>query len=211
MRIDLKAVRARSWAKVRRAGLRINEDLPLLEAILELRPVDQIADRLLAMFVGVACAFGLDRQAGASWARREGVAHALSRAEQEFLAGNSDPNTQATVQMGVHGLYALSWAVRIVDDLSIAGQMPNDLVSAFPELKTDESSAAFRGTLRTRSVREVLDKLDEAYCFHWSARDSVMALRDSRANGLLPIVIERRRALEWLTSSYGWDDVALDT
>ncbi len=80
-----------------------------------------------------------------------------------------------------------------------------------PNLKASEASAEFRNRVNPRSVAEVVVVCDLAYCLHWAIRQS--ELRRERLPGNLKpyVVLERRRALEWLLSQEAWDEVPLHT
>ncbi len=64
---------------------------------------------------------------------------------------------------------------------------------------------------RLRSDDQIVSAADLAYCLHWAIRQS--ELEGKRPPGKVPpyVVVERRRALEWLLSDEDWDDVPLDT
>ena len=81
-----------------------------------------------------------------------------------------------------------------------------------PDLKADEPTTRLRvraGSLR--SAEEILSALDISYCLHWAIRDAALTCSPAPAKLTGYVIVERRRALEWLVSEEGWDELTLDT
>jgi len=80
-----------------------------------------------------------------------------------------------------------------------------------PDIKNAAPSRAFQAGLKLRSAADLLQAADLAYCLHWAIRDA--ELNGNVAPGRVPpeVVVERRRALEWMMGDEYWDDVNLDT
>jgi len=208
MGFDPIAVRNTSWHLVERAGLRKNPDLPLLESNLELQPTEAIANRLLCMTAVTSYAFGLPLASAEAWLEQEKIRGALSSRERAFLSGKEH---LFFGQSEVQGVYALAWCTSVVETFSANERMPDDLVTRLPDLRTLESSTAFRSRLILRPRAEVLTKLDETYCFHWAWRDAHLSSNRNRKPNNMMLVAERRKALEWAFVGGDWDQIPLDT
>jgi hypothetical protein len=79
-----------------------------------------------------------------------------------------------------------------------------------PDLKKLESTTRFRDRARMRSWQDIFSFCDLAYCLHWAIQE---ASRTNRGvtNIQAYVIIERRRALEWVLYGEDWDSVSLDT
>ncbi len=62
-----------------------------------------------------------------------------------------------------------------------------------------------------KSVSEIAKALDLAYCLHWSIRDAEIHGREIPRVLSPNVIIQRRKALEWMFSEENWDEVTLDT
>lgn len=108
-------------------------------------------------------------------------------------------------------MWALAWALGLVQELDFWKDCDNGFVTMMPNLKTEESGEEVRSKSRLRPVDELASACDTAYCLHWAVRQS--ELEGKRPpDALKPyVVIERRRALEWLLGDEPWDALSLDT
>jgi hypothetical protein len=84
-------------------------------------------------------------------------------------------------------------------------------VLRLPDLKGNASSADFQSNAKLRPDEEIAAACDLAYCIHWAVRQS--HLKGVKMSGKVQpyVVVERRRALEWLLTDASWEEVALDT
>lgn len=186
------------------------ETLPLLEQGMSLqRSVDEVTRRMLSIHAAGAMAHGMERSETISWLEREGLTDALTDHESRYVLRGSGDSLRFIVQ--VEGLWALAWAMSMVDVLDFSRDCADDFVRMLPDLTKAEPSAGFRAGLRPRPIEDVVAAYDLAYCLHWAVRES--RLSDQwRAGNLQPyVVIERRRALEWLLCTDDWDETPMDT
>ena len=99
----------------------------------------------------------------------------------------------------------LLWTLRLLDEL------PNKMCLKQPvyeKLAPGPDLAGARTHLRL--LEEIAAMLDFYYCLHWH-------LRDARYHGQIwdhqiapGVVLERRRAREWLIQDVPWEEVDLD-
>jgi hypothetical protein len=99
-----------------------------------------------------------------------------------------------------------------VDELDFGRRCDDDFIAKLPNLKTGEPAAGFRRRARLREADEIGAELDLAYCLHWAVREASLA-GNAPPPGMVPsyVVVERRRALEWLAGKDDWDATSLDT
>lgn len=206
---DLRTIRDRSISAAEDLGYETHPSMPLLDEDFRLRPAQEIVDRTLALHAVVACAFKFDPGKARDWLGRESLAASLSPAERAFVAEGEGLAPEFQVQ--VEGLWALSWALQFVPALDFSKACDDGLVRLLPNLKAGESSTRFRQQASLRPLEDIVSACDLAYCLHWAVNQAY--LDDAPAPGKVPahVVVERRRALEWLLSSDEWDDVSLAT
>src|SRR5262249_49327247 len=207
--MDYKALQYQSWTTAKKLDYPVNKALPLLDEMHVERTTTEIADRVLAMHTVAAAAWGFERQDAISWLTRENLMHALTEAEREFLVdGMRHP---LPFMMGVEAMWALCWCLNLVADIDFARPCAESLRAVFPDLLEDADSGAFRAKTRRREEAEMVANLDLAYCLHWGVAQA--NLRGQAPPGRVKpyVIVERRRALEWVLSTDDWDDISLDT
>lgn len=186
-----------------------NPHLPLLETARVERSVEEIEDRTLVLQCVTACAYGFDRQRAMSWLEREARKELLTPVELQFLETGMGNRQQLMFQ--VEALFALAWSISLTPSLAFDKYVPETLIDVFPGLEKVESSLDFRRAARLRDQVELVEALDLAYCLHWAVRDSQLRGGRSQAPVEPYVVVERRRALEWLFCEDPWEEITLDT
>lgn len=204
-----REIREQSLETARRLGVDVMTALPPLEPWLKMRSVDETAARMLGMLAVAAATYGFPRAKARDWLEREGMLDALTEGEARYI--EHEVGDVVRFQLQVEGIWALAWAMSMVDELDFSKDCDDDFVAMLPNLKIAEPSTRFRRKLRARPPKEVIGACDLAYCLHWAVRESELSGK-WRAGNLKPyVVIERRRALEWLLSTEDWDYVRMDT
>lgn len=201
----------REWSlcEAKRLGFATNQRLPLLDTNMQMRSLEAIVDRSLTLNVVVSTSFGFSTASAQAWLALEDLHWSTSAIERAVLDGRSDQLHE--LQDQVEALNAFAWALGFVAEMPFDRESPDNLVKVFPDLKTSAPSSAYRETARLRPVSEVYAALDLAYCLHWAVVDARLNGRTCPRSDDAYIVVERRRALEWMMSDVEWDDVALDT
>lgn len=207
--MDAPALRQASLKEATRLGYPVNPELPLLDFNLRRRDDADIVARCLVLHVLIAVSYGFPRDAALAWLEKEGLLGSVSGREEAFLSDVAQQGAAYRDQS--EAVWAFIWALGITPHLAFDQSCPDDLVRLLPNLKTGESSSAFRARMRPRRVEEIAAAEDLAYCLHWAVTEA--AVNGARTPGPLPAwaVIERRRALDWSLSAEDWDDVSLDT
>ncbi len=202
-------IRSKSLADSERLGFSRADILPVLDEALVIRPVEEIVDRALVLSVVVAVSYGFPRNKASSWLEKENLISSLSGLESEFVHSNSPLSKMFQVQ--VEGLCAFAWSLGYLPNLDFSVASPHHLVSVFPDFKVLESTRRFREKARLLPVGDMVSALDLAYCLHWGV--SHARIGGGVVPGKVPphVIVERRRALEWMFSAVDWDDISLDT
>lgn len=207
--MDLKQIRNESFQTARQLGVEGSATLPMLDAELEMRSTDETISRILAMSAVAAVAYGFDKVKAMAWLKQEALAPSLTEEEKRFVFEGAGQPYRFQIQ--IEGMWALAWAMGIVNEMNFSKDCDNRFASMLPNLKVSQSSGDFRGKANPRPLEQVVAACDLAYCLHWAIRQSEISGKQSPANLKPYIVGERRRALEWLLSKEPWDQVSLDT
>jgi len=104
-------------------------------------------------------------------------------------------------------LWALLWALGLVDDIP-----PDELCgreSFYERLAPDMDPAKGLSHVVLRPLAEIVAMLDFYYCLHWHARNAQYHGQIWDPQIAPGVVLERRRALEWLFQDVPWEDVDL--
>jgi hypothetical protein len=183
--------------------------LPLLDEGLQLRSSQEIAERILAMNVVAAAAYGFDKTRAIAWLKQERLVNSLTEEEKLFVFEGGGQSDRFKLQ--IEGMWALAWAMGMVKELDFATDCDSRFAQMLPNLKQNASSAAFRQQIRPRPLEQTVAACDLAYCLHWAIRDTELTGKRALRNLKPYVVVERRRALEWALSTEDWDEVSLDT
>jgi Domain of unknown function (DUF4272) len=206
---DPATIRRQSLAIAAKLGCEASKSLPLLDEQKPLRSKDEIVDRLLAMLCVAATAYGFDHAKANDWLKRQATTDQLTGTERSYLATGVGNKQQFMRQ--IEGMWALAWAIGLVLDLDFASRCSQAFVTMLPNLKADNSAVEFRSKAFVRPAIEIIAALDLAYCLHWAVRDAELSATPMLGKVDPWIIVERRRALEWLVSENSWDDVQMDT
>jgi hypothetical protein len=208
MRSPSIAIREASWLAVERMGLARNAHLPVLvQSSIQVSNQEAVG-RLLCFHAVGAASFGFPREEALDWLASLGLQDEIRPSEKAYLDG--DDAGLLAARMGIYSAYALAWALRIVDELRVAADLPADFASRLPNL-ADKQFKGFGSPLTLRMEAEIVETIDHLYCLQWALRDADLRMTKSpHIKWLLPVRAERH-SLEWLISGSGWDDISLDT
>jgi hypothetical protein len=207
--MDLKRVRDESIQSAKRLGVDVSPTLPLLDAGLEMRSIDETVSRILAMNAVAATAYGFDKAKAIAWLSQEALTDSLSELEKRFVFEGAGQADRFKVQ--VEGMWAMAWTTGIVSEMNFGKDCDYRFAAMLPNLKASQSSRDFRKKANPRPLEQVVAACDLAYCLHWAIRQSEISGKRPLGNLNPCVVIERRRALEWLLSKEAWDEGPLDT
>ncbi len=216
--MDFLAIREQSARRLKRWKLSDPGLLPLHgdEDFEWVREPAAVADRCHA----IAAALALAHRAPVATVRDAIDEHdlepSMGRRELELLAileGDVEPDEQELQQLLVdiswreEALHALLWALKLVDDLPPDEMCPRQPV--YERLAPGLDPGQAREDQRLRPLSEIAAMLDFYYCLHWHAREAQYH-GDVWDYQIAPgVVLERRRAHEWLFQVARWEDVDL--
>lgn len=193
--------------------------LPLLadaETPIDLRSERAVIERLLALNVRVDLAFGMPPTEAHAWLADNGLIGCLSTKEVVLLAGAAKVDERE--QTYVEALWALAWALSLVDELAPDRYCGDQLASLLPDLRATEPCGEWRARTspRLRSPAEIIRELDMLFAMTWALVDA--RLSGARQPGTVAEYVhwQRRRALEFTVADpdidhSSWDDIDLST
>jgi len=190
-------------------GFRTIPHLPLIDDVSHRRSEAEVIDRFMALCVVVAVSHGFDREEASEWLDRESLWRLLTDKEEKFVVNSEgDP---LRIHWLVEALWALAWALRLVNDLDFTKYSDDQFFTLWPDLKVGEPSARVRRQCHLRPQDEIRAAYDLALCLHWDVVEAALAGR--KEPGVVPgeVIIQRRRALSWLLHDEDWDAVPMDT
>ena len=209
---DAIEIRRESGAIIERLGGRRPNNLPFIEWF-EPRSQTDAFQRMLAMCGLQQIGLGRPVEKVKQWATENRLAHAFSQVEKRIIEKSDEQITdreKINLSWYIEAIWAFAWAGSLIPDIPIEVGVGNQLDLLFEEM--EKSGTGLESAFRLRPQREIYCKLDLYYLAHWYARDG-------RLNGYhtgafdLEIIMERRKALEWLSdrSLTDWDEIPLDT
>jgi hypothetical protein len=215
---DSSSRKRRTDEELARRGIRVLASLPpvVSEDEVELRDPSEVASRCLALFICAARAESLDEGDPLSVAdlqTRFPLAFAsMSPRERSFMSVASPPRQQIVNHAWQYeALAALVWALGLQDELPFPTLIAD--VPALARLFVPMKAEPFVAGARLRPVTEVLDALDLTYRLHWAVAEARVQKTPPPASLEPGVVLERHRALNWLTRFHDadWDDVDTPT
>lgn len=206
---QMQVIRDRSIQKAMAMGYEVNASLPLLDEGISIRAKNEIIDRCLTLFATVAGSYGFAKADAMDWLKQEKLDCGLSPSELLFLT-DAD-NQQVYYQKQVEALNAFAWVLGYVHEMEFDQICANNLITLYPEIKNKDACSEFRTKSNLRSLEELVEKCDLAYCLHWAIKQAELSNRRLPNDIGAYVIIERRRVLEWVLSDHDWQDVSLDT
>lgn len=207
--MDTATIRNVSIEDANKLGVTIPTTLPLLDEIRLTRTADDVVDRMMVMHAVAASAYGFDRQRARRWIDNEGLEAHLTIAESDFLDTGSGDRQYFANQ--IESMWALGWSISLFPSLVLSAPCAETFVYELPNLKQDSRSQSLREKASIRSSSEIAMACDMAYCLHWAMRDAQLKHISFGLRVEDYIIVERRRAFEWLMTNDNWDEVSLDT
>lgn len=212
--IDAEAVKRDSEAIIRRAGGEICDWLPFLDDAHRPRALDAVVRRALILNAMLQIYFKAPVAFIKDWITRNGLTDDLSESERELLnKGENDLTEQERINLYwyIEALWTLVWAGQLIDGLPFDEGVGNVLASLCPALQRNEDGSKLAKTMRLRSRDELFRMLDLYFRLHWWTRNSQLTGNDTGVVRL-DIIMERRKALEWLMDpACDWDNVEMST
>ena len=213
VKVDPFLVKDQTDEKLQNLGIRVPSWLPAIEQS-EMRGLDQLVGRALTMNALLAIYFGAPIPVIKTWIHNNGLDHHLSNSECNILIKDNAQLTKSEVTNlygYIEGLWALMWVGGLIDVLDFTHPIDDTMVLLVPNLQVNEDGSKFKRKMKLRPYSELFAMLDLSYRLHWYARDGSLHGYSTEPISL-DIVVERRKALEWLMDqSADWDHINLST
>ncbi|QJE99147.1 DUF4272 domain-containing protein [Luteolibacter luteus] len=205
-------VRDRSNEWLRAQNVPIHPYLPLIGRE-KLRPAPDVARRIVAQYCLAGIANDADPKKLLDWLDKEGGIGFLEPSDLASLQQESHTGEQINqLSWAEEALYMLCWCGKLATQLPSPDQ-ECDLANLFSSIPPEREIADFIADLSLRDPDSIVQALDYYYSLHasivhpelWNGIDPASVL-------CIPAVLERRHALEWISSpSEGWADIELNT
>jgi hypothetical protein len=211
--LDPVRVKTKSESVIRKLGGQVCDWLPVLGET-AIRTQEQLVGRSLVMNALLNVYFKAPISVVSDWIARHGLQEHLSDEERKLLNERNDELSEqerTNLYWYIEALWALMWAGALAFELNPALGVPETMASLTPNLQRKENGAKFSEKMQLRPYVELFEMLDLYYRLHWWARDGVLN-GYSTAPVSHDIILERRKALEWLLdSTTNWDRIELST
>lgn len=212
--------RNRTIERLKKEGVAINEQLPLLPSSEEVsfKSEDEIMNRIIAAYtaIQVACdiANGKDHKRSVDYmfefmAKCKGDKSYLVDKEKKILEGACDKQDVIDIVWTYESVFTLMWAIDYKADkyeFDVSNKCSGDAVSYDMVLIANGTNA--KPNLKKEKV---LDALDLFRCYQWACAEKAKNPETPIGNINHEVVAERLRALEWLISDEkDWFNIKLD-
>lgn len=183
--------------------------------VIDVRPTEQwksaedVAKRLVVLYALTGLAHDADSRKLLSWLDSESLTHDILKGERQYFS-KAELTQQDIVRLSWNqeGLYTLGWCLGLVKELPYPdGEAALDELFAVipPRVGVD----AFLARSQLVRSKDILQQADRYFCYHWILRHPECWKENVTLN--LDVVLERRRALEWVVCPMEYDDITLDT
>lgn len=193
-------------------GIAVPTHLPDLECV-RLRQSTEVAERALCLFMLASIADSeVNAERVRDWCHSNEMLHFFDDHEKPYLERGCRLKKREAINLLwlIEALFTLLWAGQVVEEAPFPPSKCD--VAEFPNIfppKMATLEAFLTATFNVRPLQEILVQAETYYCLDWALVEQDAKLRRKGINR--SIVVERRRALEWLISDKGWYEISLDT
>ncbi len=213
MRFNAEKIKAANTSLLQSEGIEVVDHLPYLDQP-NFRASTAVANCCLVLTALVQLHFDAPRDYVADWLKENCLDDHVTAQESQLLENDFSElpqQRQTDVYWFIEAIWALAWVGKFHAKLSLNTPVEDSLASMLPSVEQAEPTEEFVRTFTLRDESEIYETLDYFYRAHWFARNTQLAGLESALVDL-DIIMERRKALEWVCySSLDWDDVPLDT
>ena len=196
--------------------LKYPKDMELFDDETDIRDLKTIAQRTLVSAIMAKCAFDLYEAENPEDIKKQcihslekfDIKNSLFNSELDVLNKEFDEPLYDTIGWRYESATALLWAMGLVDDI-VSADCPEDveieLNKIFDLVNAYDRFEDFIAACKLRTENEIQDAFQLYWYYHWN-------IVDGQIFGNIPesifydVVIERRRALEWLLYSAESDE-----
>lgn len=211
--------RAINNAFIKELGIKCYEQLPVIERTEKIKDIDTICKRAIACLLSIQLACDINQDDDVEEAteffkgllERYGVWDELYDNEKKLFTGDYTKQDAINIVWTYEAYWALVWVLGLVDDIKMSDNIC-DCEKAIALLSEKADYNEFKKSCRLRSIDEILDMTDLYFRYHWACVEKRLKPETQTGNLNTDVVIERRKALEWVISDeYDWNDIALNT
>lgn len=196
--------------------------LPLIENYKLCKSEDQICKRFIASLFSsmLACDYLQDRDFYKTDGKKIteqaivefGLKNYLFPDEKKVLV-ECDERVAVNVSWAVECSYSLAWVLGLIttEEMEAPGEPEGDH-GLFQFIQPFHNFEDFKASCNLRQPSEIMDMLDLYYNYHWACVDNRLNPDTNCGELNEEVVMERRKALEWLIcKDKNWDSISLDT
>ena len=200
-------------------GITCYEQLPVIERTEKIKDIDTICKRAIACLLSIQLACDINQDDDVEEAteffkgllERYGVWDELYDNEKKLFTGDYTKQDAINIVWTYEAYWALVWVLGLIDDIKMSDDIC-DCEKAIALLSEKADYNEFKKTCRLRSIEEILDMTDLYFRYHWACVEKRLKPETQTGNLNSDVVIERRKALEWVISDeYDWNYIALNT
>lgn len=211
--IHSKKVKKHSEDQLKALGAEVLDWLPVTEKT-NARPPKDVAARALILNALIQIYFQAPTDVVSNWIRQNRLDKFLTPSEIVLLTKTNDnisDQEKTNLFWLIEALWALMWVGSHVEELSPVVPVGETLAGMFPILKHNEEAEPFFETYNLKSYKDLYAMRDLYYRSHWYVRNGQLNNYDT-GNFNIDVIMERRRALEWvLDTEQNWDSVEMST
>lgn len=214
--INPEDVKKRSEKFILANGGEILEWLPTID-FKKIKTIDEIVERALIINAMFQLYMGAPKYIVANWFDEHLMEASLSAYEEEILCSEEllTEDEKSYLYWSLESLWAIAWATNLIHDLPFDKEAGDELASLSPNLQINEGGQKYENRMFLRPYSELYSMLDLYYRLHWWLNDWWQHNGESENVSIphisLPVIIQRRAALEWiLDRDAQWDNVDLN-
>lgn len=188
--------------------------LPQLPLIDELpkekwKTAQQIARRLIVRYSLTGLSHDAEPKKLLAWLESESLDDEILNDERKYFEKKElSKKDIIRLSWNQESLLTLAWCLGLLSELPLP-DLEADLSSIFPKIPPQIEVSKFATQSKRIDLRRILEEADLYYCYHWATRHPEKWTHPVSLN--LDVVIERRRALDWVISDKRFNEVTLDT
>lgn len=198
------------------------EGLPIIADYKICKSETQICKRFITslFFSMLACDYMQDRDYYESDGKETieraiedfGLRKYMFTAEKKILDA-CDEDTAINVSWTIECSYMLAWVLGVIPTEEMEEpSVTLDSHDLFKFIRPFEKFEDFKDSCNLRTPSEIMDMLDLYYNYHWACVDNRINPETKCGELNEEVVMERRKALEWLIcKDKDWDSISLDT
>lgn len=194
-------------------GISVLESLPHLDKP-HFRKPEEVSARSIVLAALLQLHFGAPNDFIKDYLESNNLLDSMTLGEKDRLSKSyNDWSEQDKVNLdwSMDAIWALMWCGGKHNNLSFNTGVGDTLASMTPSFHENEPALHRINDFKLIDLKTIFTELDKFYRVHWFARNNRLSgTNDNRVNQ--SIVMERRKALEWVCDSrLEWDDISLDT